>query len=146
MARESLRRGPICHVPATSCFVPSYLWQFECHLKASANKLNPHVFDAGPQKRSSADCPVLRLGVPRSNSSLSEGVQSFMICIQSYAGAPEPEPDSESVSAIGSWVSMTRGWPLQTAGTGRFMEIPTLAVFARRMLSDTISQCGLLNS
>jgi len=41
-----------------------------------------------------------------------------MICVQSYAAAPEPEADSESVSVIRAWVSLTRSWPLQTAGIG----------------------------
>jgi hypothetical protein len=35
----------------THCLLrPAYLGQFECHLKANAKKLNPHVFETAPQK------------------------------------------------------------------------------------------------
>ena len=35
----------------THCLLrPAHLSQFECHLKANAKKLNPHVFEAAPQE------------------------------------------------------------------------------------------------
>jgi hypothetical protein len=50
MAFGSLSCGLISHASPTACCVPPWLWQFACHLEVSAKKLNPHVFDAAPQK------------------------------------------------------------------------------------------------
>lgn len=46
--------------------------QFACHSSAWGKELNPRVFERGPRKWRFADCPLLRLCFPRSNSSPAE--------------------------------------------------------------------------